>query len=77
VWTALGQYVWSQAAVALVDAVFIGFGVWILGVPFALPIAVLTFFGSFVPIVGALVAVPWPWRNAVRDHRRFPGRALR
>ncbi|MEP6559687.1 MAG: AI-2E family transporter, partial [Nakamurella sp.] len=56
VWTALGQYVWSQAAVALVDAVFIGVGVWLLGVPFALPIAVLTFFGGFVPIVGAFVA---------------------
>ena len=56
VWTALGQFVWSQAAVALADAIFIGLGVWILGVPFALPIAVLTFFGGFVPIVGAFVA---------------------
>jgi len=56
VWSALGQYVWSQAAVALVDGVFIGVGVWLLGVPFALPIAVLTFFGGFVPIVGAFVA---------------------
>lgn len=56
VWTALGQYVWSQAAVAAVDGLFIGLGVWILGVPFALPIAVLTFFGGFVPIVGAFVA---------------------
>jgi len=56
VWTALGQYVWSQAAVALVDGVFIGVGCWLLGVPFALPIAVLTFFGGFVPIVGAFVA---------------------
>ena len=35
---------------------FIGVGVWLLGVPFALPIAVLTFFGGFVPIVGAFVA---------------------
>ncbi|HEY5881269.1 MAG TPA: AI-2E family transporter [Nakamurella sp.] len=56
VWTALGQYVWSQAAVAAIDGIFIGLGVWILGVPFALPIAVLTFFGGFVPIVGAFVA---------------------
>lgn len=56
VWSALGAYVWSQAAVALIDAMFIGLGVWILGVPFALPIAVLTFFGGFVPIVGAFVA---------------------
>jgi predicted PurR-regulated permease PerM len=56
VWKALGQYVWSQAAVAFVDGLFIGLGVWLLGVPFALPIAVLTFFGGFVPIVGAFVA---------------------
>lgn len=56
VWTALGQYVWSQAAVAAVDGIFIGLGVWLLGVPFALPIAVLTFFGGFVPIIGAFVA---------------------
>lgn len=56
VWTALGQYVWSQAAVAAVDGIFIGLGVWLLGVPFALPITVLTFFGGFVPIVGAFVA---------------------
>ncbi len=56
VWTALGHYVWSQAAVAFVDGFFIGIGVWLLGVPFALPIAVLTFFGAFVPIVGAFVA---------------------
>lgn len=56
VWKALGQYVWSQAAVAFVDGLFIGLGVWVLGVPFALPIAVLTFFGGFVPIVGAFVA---------------------
>ncbi len=56
VWTALGQYVWSQAAVALVEATIVGLGVWILQVPFPLPIAVLTFFGGFIPIVGAFVA---------------------
>ena len=56
VWRALGQYVWSQAAVALVEGTIVGLGVWILQVPFALPIAVLTFFGGFIPIVGAFVA---------------------
>jgi putative heme transporter len=56
VWRALGQYVWSQAAVALVEGTIVGIGVWILQVPFALPIAVLTFFGGFIPIVGAFVA---------------------
>lgn len=52
-WTALGRFVWSQAAVAVADAVLIGLGIWLLGVPFAVPIAVLIFFGAFVPIVGA------------------------
>jgi predicted PurR-regulated permease PerM len=56
VWKALGQYIWSQAAVAAVDGIFIGLGIWILGVPLALPIAVLTFLGGFIPIVGAFVA---------------------
>ena len=56
VWTALGHYVWSQAAVAAVDAILIGLFVAIFGLPYALPIAVLTFFGGFIPIVGATVA---------------------
>ena len=56
VWTALAQYIWSQAAVAAVDGIFIGLGVWLLGVPLALPIAVLTFLGGFIPIVGAFIA---------------------
>lgn len=56
VWTALGHYVWSQAAVAAIDGVLIGVGVWIIGVPLALPIAVLTFIGGFIPIVGAFAA---------------------
>lgn len=40
----------------LLDAVFIGLGLWILGVPLVLPLAVLTFVSAFVPIVGALFA---------------------
>ncbi|MUK02841.1 AI-2E family transporter [Vibrio cholerae] len=47
-------YVSSQAAVALVDAVFIGVGLWILGVPLALPLAVLIFFAGFLPVIGAV-----------------------
>ena len=41
---------------ALVDGVLIGLGLVILGVPLAIPLAVLTFLGGFIPIVGALVA---------------------
>ncbi len=55
-WRTLHGFITSQAAVGLIDAVFIGIGLLILGVPLALPLAVLTFFGGFVPIVGALIA---------------------
>jgi putative heme transporter len=56
VWTTLGDFIRVQALVALVDAVLIGVGLMVLGVPLAIPLAVLTFLGGFVPIVGALVA---------------------
>ncbi|KOG31995.1 AI-2E family transporter [Streptomyces resistomycificus] len=55
-WDTLGAFVRSQALVGLLDAVFIGLGLWILGVPLVLPLAVLTFVSAFVPIVGALFA---------------------
>lgn len=54
-WTAVGTYMRVQVFVAFVDAVGIGLGAWLLDVPLALPIAVLVFFGGFIPIVGAFV----------------------
>ena len=45
----------ATLAVAFVDAVGIGVGAAVLGVPLALPLGVLVFLGSFVPIVGATV----------------------
>lgn len=56
VWKTVGEFIRVQAVVALVDAVLIGLGLVVLGVPLAIPLAVLTFLGGFVPIVGALVA---------------------
>jgi len=56
VWHTLGGYILSQAAVALVDAIFIGIGLLVIGVPFAFPLAVLVFFSAFIPIVGAVVS---------------------
>lgn len=53
-WGALGSYVRVQIFVAFVDALGIGVGAWILGVPLAMPLGVLVFLGSFVPIVGAV-----------------------
>jgi predicted PurR-regulated permease PerM len=55
-WDTLGAFVRSQALVGLLDAVFIGLGLWIVGVPLVLPLAVLTFVAAFVPVVGALFA---------------------
>ncbi|SFF17297.1 AI-2E family transporter [Blastococcus tunisiensis] len=54
-WT-LGAYFRGQMVVALADAVFIGIGLAILGVPLVLPLALLIFFGGFFPIVGAFVS---------------------
>ncbi|GAA2417549.1 AI-2E family transporter [Streptomyces glaucosporus] len=55
-WETLGAFVRSQALIGLLDAVLIGLGLWVLGVPLVLPLAVLTFVSAFVPIVGALFA---------------------
>ena len=55
-WDRLGGFIRSQAIVGFIDALCIGVGLVVLGVPLALPLAVLTFFGAFIPIVGALTA---------------------
>jgi predicted PurR-regulated permease PerM len=52
----LGDYVRGTAIVALVDAVVIGVALALLGVSLALPLAVIVFFGAFVPLVGATTA---------------------
>lgn len=52
-WNTLGGFIRTQALVSAVDAVFIGIGLLLLGVPLAFALAVLTFFGGFIPIVGA------------------------
>jgi predicted PurR-regulated permease PerM len=52
----LVSYVRATVAVACVDAVCVGVGIWIVGVPLAFPLAALIFVGAFVPIIGAVVA---------------------
>jgi putative heme transporter len=51
----LAGYARATSLVALVDAVAIGSGLAIMGIPLALPLASLIFVGAFVPLVGALV----------------------
>jgi putative heme transporter len=55
-WQALSGYARGTVLIAAIDAIGIGLGVWLLGVPLAGPIAVLVFFGSFIPIVGATLS---------------------
>ena len=50
------QYLVATAATGFIDAVLIGIALWVLGVPLILPLAVLTFLGGFIPLVGASVA---------------------
>jgi putative heme transporter len=54
-WVMVVNYARTQLLVATIDAVGIGLGAFLLGVPLAIPIAVLVFLGAFVPIVGAVV----------------------
>ncbi|TKV28460.1 AI-2E family transporter [Arthrobacter sp. NamB2] len=55
-WKTLSSYIFAQATVALVDAVFIGLGLVLLDIPLAIPLAVLVFFSAFIPVVGAIVS---------------------
>ncbi|MFF4922290.1 MULTISPECIES: AI-2E family transporter [unclassified Kitasatospora] len=54
-WATLTAYVRGTVCVAFIDALCIGIGVDLLGVPLALPLAVIIFLGAFVPLVGALI----------------------
>jgi len=59
-WTTLANFVRVQIFVAAVDAVGIGLGAFILGIftsgfPLVLPIAIVVFLGSFIPVVGAVL----------------------
>jgi predicted PurR-regulated permease PerM len=55
-WHTLTVFIRVQLFVAFVDAVVIGVGAWLLGLPLALAIAIIVFLASFVPIVGAVVS---------------------
>jgi predicted PurR-regulated permease PerM len=52
----LVSYVRATVAVAVVDALGIGIGLLIVGVPLVVPLAALVFLGAFIPIVGAVIA---------------------
>jgi predicted PurR-regulated permease PerM len=55
-WRTLISYVRATAAVALIDAIGIGTGLAVLGVPLVIPLAALVFLGAFIPILGSFLA---------------------
>ncbi|TGD10763.1 AI-2E family transporter [Brevibacterium sp. S111] len=54
-WKTLSNFIRIQLVVAATDAIGIGVGALILGVPLAIPIATVVFLGAFIPFVGAIV----------------------
>ncbi|WP_024758661.1 AI-2E family transporter [Streptomyces exfoliatus] len=55
-WRTLTAYVRGTVLVALIDAVFIGLGLYFLDVPMAVPLAVFIFLFAFIPLVGAVIS---------------------
>ncbi len=56
VWRTMAGYLRGVAITGVVDGAVIGIGLAVLGVPLAAPLAVLTFLGAFIPLVGATLA---------------------
>jgi predicted PurR-regulated permease PerM len=55
-WHTVGAYVRGLTVVAAFDAVGIGLGLVLLGVPLALTLALLQFVASYIPTIGSIVA---------------------
>jgi predicted PurR-regulated permease PerM len=52
-WETLSRYTRTSVFAALVDAVGIGFGAWILGLNLWVPILIVVFLTAFIPLIGA------------------------
>lgn len=54
-WAALGGYVRGVATVALAESLMVAIALALIGMPLVLPLAVLTFFAAFIPVLGAIL----------------------
>ena len=69
----MGGYIRGQLLLCLAIAILIGFGMWVIGVPFPLVLAVLAFVLEFIPMIGlwlvgalcVLVALSQGWQIAL------------
>ncbi|WP_232303951.1 AI-2E family transporter [Pseudofrankia sp. DC12] len=55
-WATLTGYIRGTVLIAFTDALGISIGLVVVGTPLVAPLALVTFFGGFIPIVGATVA---------------------
>ncbi|MFF9144665.1 AI-2E family transporter [Streptomyces sp. NPDC014861] len=56
-WRTFTGYTHGIVLVAAVNAVLVGFALWLLGVPLAVPLALLEFAAAFVPLIGSPIAL--------------------
>lgn len=49
----LAKYMGGIALVGLFDATLIAIALWIVGTPLVVPLALLVFFGAYIPLIGA------------------------
>ena len=54
-WQALVSYVRGTTIVAAIHALLIGLALWLLGVPLLVPLVILVFIASYIPLIGILV----------------------
>jgi predicted PurR-regulated permease PerM len=52
----IGSYVRGSALLGLAEGTAIGIGLTVIGVPLAVPLAILAFLGAFLPLVGSLAS---------------------
>ena len=52
----LAHYMGGIALIGLFDAILIAIALWIVGSPLVLPLAVIVFFGAFIPLIGAFAS---------------------
>ncbi|MFH9725603.1 AI-2E family transporter [Streptomyces sp. NPDC017254] len=56
-WRTFTGYTHGIVLVAAVNAVLVGVALWLLGVPLAVPLALLEFVAAFVPLIGSPIAL--------------------
>jgi putative heme transporter len=55
-WSVLRRYIVGSTADGVIEGVLVAVALLLLGVPLVVPLAILTFFGGFLPVAGPIIA---------------------